>query len=91
MSTNNELHGEPVIVSYTRKEALADGVQVEVTQLAAEAGIRFPVFLTRAVHEKYVAVPEGVEGQDETGRLWDILMVLRFATRTIAVPRNPGF
>jgi hypothetical protein len=28
-----------------------------------------------------VTVPEGVEGQDETGRLWDILTMLRFAIR----------
>jgi hypothetical protein len=26
-------------------------------------------------------VPEGVEGQNETGRIWDILTMLRFAIR----------
>jgi hypothetical protein len=26
-------------------------------------------------------VPEGVAGQDETGRLWDVLNMLRFAIR----------
>ena len=40
-----------VIYSYTRAQAVADGVQVEVTKTAQEAGIKFPVFLTRAVFE----------------------------------------
>ena len=68
-----------VIYSYTRKQAVADGVQVEVTKTAQEAGIKFPVFLTRTVFDAYVAVPEGVTGQDEAGRLWDIFWMLRFA------------
>jgi len=68
-----------VIYSYTRKQAVADGVQVEVTKTAKEAGISFPVFLTRTVFDAYVAVPKGVEAQDEAGRLWDIVWMLRFA------------
>jgi hypothetical protein len=58
---------------------VADGLQVEVTKTAAEAGIRFPVFLTRGVFDNYVAVPPSVECQDERGRLWDVLWMLRFA------------
>ncbi len=69
----------PVIFSYTRKQALADGVQIDVTKTAQEAGIRIPVFITRAAFEKFVAVPPGVEGQDEAGRLWDVVWMLRFA------------
>ena len=69
----------PVIYSYTRKQAVADGVQVEVTKTAQEAGIKFPMFLTRAVWDAYVAVPEGVTGQDEAGRLWDVVWMTRFA------------
>ena len=69
----------PVIYSYTRAQAVADGVQVEVSKVAAEAGIRFPVFLTRTVFDAYVAVPPDVSGQDEAGRLWDVVWMLRFA------------
>ena len=69
----------PVIYSYTRAQAVADGVQVEVTKTAQEAGITFPVFLTRGVFDRYVTVPEGVSGQDEAGRLWDVVWMLRFA------------
>jgi len=68
-----------VIYAYTRAQAIADGVQVEVTKTAKEAGISFPVFLTRTVFDSYVAVPSGVECQDEAGRLWDIVWMLRFA------------
>jgi hypothetical protein len=80
MNTDNENSpfGE-VIYSYTRSQAVADGVQVEVTKTAQEAGIRFPVFLTCAVYDAYVTVPPGVAGQDEAGRTWDILTMLRFA------------
>ena len=69
----------PVIYSYTRKQAVADGFQIEVSTTAREAGIKFPVFLTRAVFDAYVEVPSGVTGQDEAGRLWDIVWMLRFA------------
>ncbi len=71
----------PVIYAYTRAQALADGVQVDVSTVATEAGIRFPVFLTRAVFDAYVTVPPNVTGQDEAGRLWDIVHLLRFAIR----------
>ena len=81
MSTdhNNADPFGPVIYSYTRAQAVADGVQVEVTKTANEAGISFPVFLTRTVFDAYVEVPPGVTGQDEAGRLWDIVWMLRFA------------
>jgi hypothetical protein len=69
----------PVVYAYTRAQAVADGVQVEVTKTAQEAGIKFPMFLTRAVFDAYVAVPEGVTGQDEAGRLWDVVWMTRFA------------
>ena len=48
---------------------------------AAEAGIRFPVFLTRGVWENYVRVPKGVLCQNERGRVWDIVWMLRCAAR----------
>lgn len=69
----------PVVYSYTRKQALADGVQVEVSKTAQEAGIRFPMFLTRTVWDAYVTVPPGVTAQDEAGRLWDLVWMTRFA------------
>ena len=68
-----------VLYAYSRAQAVADGVLVEVSKVAAEAGIESPVFLTRSVYDAYVTVPDGVTGQDEAGRLWDIVWMLRFA------------
>jgi len=68
-----------LVYAYTRAQAVADGVQVEVSKVSQEAGIKFPMFLTRAVFDNYVAVPAGVTGQDEAGRLWDIVWMTRFA------------
>ena len=76
---NNQSPFGPVIYAYTRAQAVADGVQLEVTKTAQEAGIKFPVFLTRAVFDAYVTVPSVVTGQDEAGRLWDIIWMTRFA------------
>ena len=68
-----------IIHAYTRAQAIVDGILVDTSELAKEAGLKYPVALTRAVFEAYVKVPEGVEAQDETGRLWDILNLLRWA------------
>src|SRR5512135_48851 len=68
-----------LIFSYTRAQAIADGVLKDVSELAKEAGFRYPVAVTAAVWAECVTVPEGVTGQDETGRLWDVLNLLRFA------------
>ena len=72
-----------VIASYTTKEALADGFLVEVEQkISKEAGIRYPVYLSRSVWDRYVEVPAGCKGiQDQEGRLWDILYMFSWAAR----------
>jgi hypothetical protein len=70
-----------LVYAYTRSQAIADGFQVEVSKVAHEAGIKFPVFLTRAVYDNYVTVPAGITGQDEAGRLWDIVWMTQFAIR----------
>ena len=78
MNTHESPFGE-IVYAYSRAQAVADGVQIEVTKTAQEAGIKFPVFLTRAVYDAYVTVPPNITGQDESGRLWDIVWMLRFA------------
>ena len=76
--TENSPFGE-VIYAYTLKQAIADGFQVDVSTIAKEAGIRFPVFITRTAFDAYVTVPPNVSGQDEAGRLWDVVWMLLFA------------
>ena len=67
------------IYTYSRKQAIADGAQVDVSATAKQFGIKFPMFLTRAVWDAYVAVPDGVTGQDEAGRLKDAVWMTRYA------------
>jgi len=76
-----EFFGE-VIYSYSREQAIEDGVLVDVSATAREAGIKFPVAVTSEVWNTFVVVPEGVQGQDEAGRLWDIVWMLRYAITT---------
>lgn len=78
MKNLTELFGPP-IYGYTRKQALENGEQVDVSTTAREAGIRFPMFITRRVFESCVAVPPGVSCQDEAGRLWDVVWMSRVA------------
>lgn len=79
-------YGE-VIHSYTRAQAIEDGVLIDVSETAAEAGFKFPVAVTQAVYEKYVEWTEKDTKQhetyqDESGRLWDVLFMLHVAIST---------
>jgi hypothetical protein len=57
-------------------------VLIDVSAVAREAGIRWPVALTGAAWGRCVTVPPGVECQDEAGRLWGVVWLLPCATRT---------
>ena len=65
------------IYKYTRKQAIDDGVLIDVSELAEEAGLRYPTAVTAAVWQRYVKVAPEAEWQDEAGRLWDILWMCR--------------
>ena len=80
--STKEILGD-VFYAYTRAQAIEDGVLIDVTETAREAGIKFPTALTSAVWADYVAVPEELKGQqDEMGRLWDILWMFSWAVRS---------
>jgi len=80
----NDFSEWEVIDSYSTKQAVSDGFLVCVDQkILKEAGIKFPVYITRAVWDKYVEVPEGFDNvQDLDGRLWDILYMFMIKART---------
>jgi len=73
----------PIIYAFTRKQAIEEGIQVRCPDdLRKEAGFTVPLFFTRRAWDKYVEVPKGMEGfQDLTGRLWDILTMLKYYAR----------
>lgn len=77
-----------VIFSYPRRQALEDGVLVDVTPTARDGGFRYPVAVTRAVWDQVIAPDDASRaiGQSEEGRLWDVLWTLRLAIHHC--PRN---
>lgn len=70
---------------YTRAQALEDGVLVDVSKTALEAGFKVPVAVTRAVWDRYIAWTDEDNNnqtiQDESGRLWDVLWMLMCAIK----------
>lgn len=72
-----------VIYSYTREQAIEDGVLVDITNwdLTKEAGFTIPTCLTNHLHG-FLQVPNGLEDcQDFKGRLWDVLQMARMEWR----------
>lgn len=79
-----ELFGEPIHI-YTRAQALADGVLVDVTKFAKEAGFLVPVAMTAAAWADCVAWTDADSArqthQDQAARLWDVLWMAVLAMR----------
>ena len=78
--------GAEVIYTYTRQQAIADGVlvdlmQAELVELVHNAGFRFPVAMTAAAFHDYVELTPVVRemGNNLKGRLRDVLWMLRVA------------
>ena len=75
-----------VISTYTRAQAIEDGVLVDAGPMAQEAGFKWPVALTSAVWEDCVAwTDDDIEKQihqDQSGRLWDLLYMGSHAIRS---------
>ena len=86
-----------VIHTYTRAEAIADGVLVDVTTTAREAGFKVPTAVTAAVFDECIEWTEtdaeqSSAYQDQAGRLWDVVYLAAFKARTLAqrgVRQNP--
>ncbi len=75
--------GAEIISRYTRTDAINDGQLIDVTDTAKEAGFLYPIAVTQAVWADYVVPDERSRkyGQDEAGRLWDILWMLKYAIK----------
>ena len=75
-----------VISTYTRAQAIEDGVLIDAGAMAREAGFKWPVALTSAAWTDCVAWTEDDSRQqiyqDESGRLWDVLYMASHAIRT---------
>ena len=80
-----EFFGE-VISTYSRAQALEDGVLVDAGPMAKEAGFRWPVAITAAAWDDCVAWTDADSAhqvhQDLSGRLWDLVYMASLAIRT---------
>ncbi len=73
---------DDLIYVYTRTQALADGVLVDVSQMALEAGFRYPTAITADLHARINPNErEKALGQSYEGRLWDVVFLASFAAR----------
>ena len=80
---------EPVVISvYTRQNALDDGVLIDVTKEAREAGFAIPVAMTAESFGRCVAWTKDDSKrtgtyQDQAGRLWDVVWMAHVAVRSV--------
>lgn len=79
-----DIFGEPISI-YTRAQAIADGVLVDVSALAREAGFHVSVAMTASSWADAVAWSDMDSvrqvAQDESGRLWDVMWMASLAAR----------
>lgn len=78
----NDLFGE-TIFTYTRADAIEDGVLHDLSDLAQEAGFTMPLACTAAVWHDLNAIPDEHGNQSVKGRAWDMLVMARFAVKTM--------
>ena len=83
--TTESIFGD-VISTYTRAQALEDGVLIDPGTMAAEAGFKWPVAITADAWADCVAWSEDDSArqihQDQDGRLWDVLFMAFYAVRS---------
>ena len=72
-----------VISAYTRQNALEDGELVSVSDIAKEIGFKYDVAVTRSVWLDCIVPSEELraDGQSESGRIWDLLWILKLAIK----------
>lgn len=70
------------VFEYSRQDAIDDGVLTDVSREARQLGFTVPVAITRTVLWEWIVPEETSDGQSITGRLWDVLNVLRWTITT---------
>lgn len=85
-----------LISVYTRAQAIEDGVLIDVTATAREAGFVLPVAISRAAWADCVEWTKETAKrkktlQDEDGRLWDVVWMARLAANAAAQSSRANF
>ena len=71
-----------LIYSYTAEDAINDGFLHDVSEMAKEAGFKWPVRITAGVFDLVKPSDSAKQyGQSFKGRLWDVLNMARLAVR----------
>jgi len=76
-----------IIYAYSREMAISDSILIDLSDIAKEAGFKVPVAVTNALYNSFLVPSETQKdkGQDTTGRIWDMLILLNLRCR-----RNNG-
>lgn len=76
-----------IIHEFSRKEALETGELIDVSTLAKEAGVKFPVAVTSTIWQGVIVPDESAKenGESTDGRLWDVLYLF-----TLAASKSSG-
>jgi len=94
-NTSNEQSAESffgdIISTYTRAQAIEDGVLIDISSTAKEAGFEWPVAMTAGAWADCVAWSDTDSQaqvyQDQSGRLWDVIFM---AFQAISLSRETG-
>ncbi|MGH3368677.1 MAG: DUF6573 family protein, partial [Nocardioidaceae bacterium] len=76
-----------VLDTYTLADAIRDGILIDITDTAREAGLGVAITITQDAWDDCVAWTKetenrkGFTGQSQTGRLWDVLTMTRYAAQ----------
>jgi len=70
--TSEQLMQEPIINMYTRKQAIEDGILIDVSSTARDAGIVYPVAITHNLWHSYIDKFDNAKS-----RLWEVLWIFR--------------
>lgn len=80
-----------VIDVYSRTEAIDDGFLVDLSSIARESGIRYPVAVTSTVYADCIAFPVWSEGVDERERAIDLMTTIQALARSSKGEREIHF
>ena len=94
-NTSNEQSAESffgeIISTYTRSQAIEDGVLIDISPIAKESGFEWPVAMTASAWADCVAWSDTDSRtqvyQDESGRLWDVIFM---AFQAICLSKEAG-
>lgn len=78
----DDFWGEPISV-YSRAQAIGDGQLIDISELAREAGFKYPTAITATAYGQWIrpSARDARNGQDANGRLWDMLVSMSVALR----------